>query len=228
MVNNMMMCEVPKLFPGSYFLEISMNGADKVFVHSSFKIYSSPVLKSVFPTSINRNDGKLLTISGTGFCLTKELMCKFSNDEVIVKASYKDSNNIECIAPSNLITRNGFGIQLSICLNDQDFLRITLSLSLHETPIITYIDPPNGNYFCGTHVIIHGIHGLVPIQICNGPGNISERHVYFEYYREPQINFAHPLSDDIRGGTIVTVFQSLLINKNVQLRFNINLYQPHK
>ncbi len=162
--------------------DIAVNGADYSDSRIEFGFYPPLVLGSVLPTLSLMTANTYITISGNAFHSldslgvsplvgTEFVFCSFQATNAISTPLERLSlTSVRCLTPPAIyITTfaralSNFDVDVSVCMNGQDFARVPLRMLYFVTPILSSVSPFNVANTGISVVTISGI-GLVQTEI---------------------------------------------------------------
>ncbi|CAM9097538.1 unnamed protein product, partial [Hapterophycus canaliculatus] len=149
----------PGLSAGYAWMSLT-EGGTTVAGGARFSFFNPPVVRSIHPQSIYKQDGARLEISGENFFSSKELACKFStvlkHGAVSAPAQFISPTKIACITPvwDNVLTA-GIQIVVDVTVNGVDFTSGGPAFSFQPAAIST-VWPSSGSASGGTPVTVFG------------------------------------------------------------------------
>ena len=92
-------CETPTHVEGAVDVFVTTNGQDFTTVGPSFRFRSALTVTSVLPISGPHRGGTLVSVFGSNFANSDDLVCRFGLRKVVA-ARWVSSVQVECITPS--------------------------------------------------------------------------------------------------------------------------------
>ena len=118
-------------------------GSDKyTFHHQGFQYEEEIVLDAILPGVVPSHIGKLITVFGSMFRNTEDLMCMITNTSMTMKATFLSESQVLCRVPQGLQP----GVYaLSVSNNGQDFSESALGFSVIDLLPVKSIKPAVGS-----------------------------------------------------------------------------------
>lgn len=137
---------------GSSSLDISGNGVD--FLPDSYTFYYSQdiAVESAWPLAGPESGDTVVTITGSGFTDTREILCEFGPVETLVPGTWVDSTTLSCISPPHMPGM----VPLRLSMNRQQFVETGLSFEYLLQSTVLGIMPSSGPQHGGTLVEVTG------------------------------------------------------------------------
>ncbi|CAM9659624.1 unnamed protein product, partial [Ectocarpus sp. 13 AM-2016] len=170
-------CQAPPLPPGSYSLELTMNGgAEWLTVPADIGYEPDRFLYSLSPSAGPLSGGSLVTMAGVGFVDSSSeenepgsLHCSFGHLEVIGRAL--NDSSLQCTSPA---------------VHTEGIVPITVALRYSNTKRKVEFMIMDGTISAGT-------------------GTDGDEGLTFQYYRDELVRGIRPYEGPVRGGTTLTI-----------------------
>ena len=137
---------------GSSSLDISSNGAEFMSDGYTFYYNEDIVAESAWPLAGPESGDTVVTIAGTGFADTREILCEFGLVGTLVPGTWIDSSTLSCISPPHM---PGV-VPLRLSMNRQQFVETGLSFVYLVHSTVRTITPSSGPRHGGTLIEVAG------------------------------------------------------------------------
>lgn len=135
------------------FIEVTLNGVDYTSGQVAYYFTSLPVISSLSLSRGALTGGSLLTIRGSYFTATQDMVCKFGATQFIT-ATVTSSTELVCRTPS--VSVPGL-VTVEISSNAQDYSAQGFTFMYVATPRVTSTIPDHGKSKGGTVVTVLGV-----------------------------------------------------------------------
>jgi len=147
-----MYCVSPRLYPGEYLVEVSINGQDCVETGFCFRAEPMATISAISPTVARASGGSIITLIGTNFA--RDAVCRFDDDVDWGAAIFSTSNEIGCLSPER--TDIGSYTNLSVSNNGKDFVSAPEPVLIYANLRMEAFLPLSGSMSGETLVVVRG------------------------------------------------------------------------
>ena len=147
-----MICVTPESeATGDVDVEVANNGIDYSSNSVKFLFRAAESVSSLAPTEGPTTGGVQVTVSGSNFVSSEDLMCRF--DSTLAPATYVNASNILCTSPAR-----GEGLVTVEASNNRvDFTTNQVQFEFYKAFIATGITPMFVSVLGGTQITISGL-----------------------------------------------------------------------
>eukprot|EP00698_Gefionella_okellyi_P014440 TRINITY_DN4005_c1_g1_i2.p1 TRINITY_DN4005_c1_g1~~TRINITY_DN4005_c1_g1_i2.p1 ORF type:complete len:2826 (+),score=696.32 TRINITY_DN4005_c1_g1_i2:356-8479(+) len=154
-------CLSPPMAAGSYSVELSNNNVTFTQNSVQFLYLAAANVSHVIPPSGPRQGGTLISVFGSSFVNSAQLMCRFGSSAPVV-ATWLTFSKVQCY--SSAFTQPSVPVEVSN--NNADFTANGQLYSYFGLPNVTSITPVTGRSLGGTPVTVSGINFLTDALWC--------------------------------------------------------------